>query len=236
VAAAEAGDVAQADVVWTSDNVPIIIHETTTLPASQMSQDTPMLCAGGPYVIAETKLSVLKSKCRSVTSFSDDGKQYPIATFDEVIQAIAKVKKAVWSPEVTAENATPEQTQGLLDSIRKYGMARRTTIGSFFPDTLQQIHDQAVTSKLTVQLILYVRPVHGQLPSAADLAKDHLYGVTIRADGVTKEYVSALKAKHLVVMAWGTKNTADWVKMKQAGVEAVFTDVPIAYRKWLKTA
>jgi molecular chaperone DnaK len=240
VAAAEAGDVAQADVVWTSDSVPIIIHETTTLPASKMSPDTPMLCDGGPYVIAETKWSVLKSKCRSVKSFSDDGrtydKQYPIATFDEVIQAIAKVKKAVWSPEVTAENATPEQTQGLLDSIRKHGMARRTTIGSFFLDTLQQIQGQAETAKLTVQPILYIRPEHGQVPSAADLAKDHLYGVTIRADAVSKDYVSALQAEHLAVMAWGTKNTADWVKMKEAGVQAVFTDVPVAYRKWLEKA
>ncbi len=237
LAAAKAGDVAQADVVWTSDDVPIIIHETTTLPASKMSQDTPMLCDGGPYVIADTKWSVLKSKCRSVKAFSKDGKQYPIATFDEVIAGIAKVKKAVWSPEVTAENATPKQTQGLLDSIRKYGMARRTTIGSFFPDTLQQIHDQADTAKLAVELILYIRPdTDGKLPSAKNLADDHLYGVTIRADGVTKDYVSSLKAKHLAVMAWGTKNTDDWVRLKAAGVEAVFTDVPVAYRKWLKDA
>jgi glycerophosphoryl diester phosphodiesterase len=230
VSAAEAGEAVETDVRWTSDNVPILVHEDTTGPAGKANTDLPLACTGGPYVIARTTWNELSSHCRTIASAATDGTRYPIATLDQTVKAIAAVPGAWIFAEVKAENQTLAQTALFLAIIEKYGMARRAVVTSFYPDALQRVRTQAQADGVPVNLMLFLGPVKGKLPPVAELAAQHLYAVAVRSDGISASYVRALKAHKLVVIDWTVNSRAQWAAAKAAGVTAVLTDLPGAYR------
>jgi glycerophosphoryl diester phosphodiesterase len=232
-AAAEAGNIVQFDVLWTADDVPVLIREETTKPPSEADRDTPMACTGGPYVIAQTPWPVLRSKCRSIASASDDGRRYPIATLDEAAKAVAAVKGVWFYPELSATTASPARTAAVLATLTEHGLLDRTVVGSFYPEQLRQIRSQAAAQHLDLPVMLYLPARSGPArPSAASLADDHYYGVTIELGSAAKSYVKALRKRDLVVMAWNLNERGQWVAARRAGVQQVFTDTPGAYREW----
>jgi glycerophosphoryl diester phosphodiesterase len=232
--AARDGYAVETDVRWTSDNVPIIIHEDITGPPDKANTDVPIACTGGPYVIAKTTWSVLNSHCQTIARASKDGARYPIATFDETMRAIAAVPKARIFAEVKVEKQTLAQTALFLTIIEKYGMAKRAVVTSFYPSALERVRAQAQADGVTVNLMLFVGPVNGKLPTVSDLVGQHLYAVAVRHNGITASYVKALKARKMVVIDWTVNTKAQWATAKAAGVTTVLTDVPAAYRASLK--
>jgi glycerophosphoryl diester phosphodiesterase/actin-like ATPase involved in cell morphogenesis len=230
--AAAAGDIVEFDILFTSDNVPVLIRETTTVDPGKTSKATPMVCTDGPYEIAKTKWSVLQANCLSLASTSKDGKRYPIATLDQAVKAVAAVKGVWMYPEISATTASPAQTAIVLATIEKYGMIRRTVVGSFFPEELEQIRSQATARHETLPIMLFAPLTGGALPSLSAVRSEHLYGITIKLSTVSKSYITALKEQHLVVMVWNLNKKSEWVAAKQIGAEQVFTDAPAAYRAW----
>jgi glycerophosphoryl diester phosphodiesterase len=230
VSAAQAGEAVETDVQWTSDNVPILMHEDVTTAAGKANADVPMVCTGGPYVIAKTTWSVLKSHCKTIALAAKDGTRYPIATLDDAMKNIAAVPGARIFAEVKVEHQTVAQTALFLSIIEKYGMAKRAVVTSFFPDALARVRTQGEADGVAIDLMRFVQPTNGQLPSVSELAGEHLYAVAIRFNGVTRPYVSALKAKKLVVIDWTVNTKAQWATAKAAGVTTVLTDLPDTYR------
>jgi glycerophosphoryl diester phosphodiesterase len=231
LSAARAGADVLTDVYWTSDDVPILIHEGTTRAPAQASLDTPMVCPGGPYPISKTTWAVLHSHCLSLPSASTDGRQYPIATFDEAMKALAAVPGIRVVPEIKADHPSTAQLAQFLTTIEKYGMVRRTIVASWFPGVLERIRTQAETADgITLPLIRFERPDRPpRLLPAAELGQQHLYAVAIRSDGATPDYVAALKAQNLLVITWLVDTPAGWAQARKAGVAAVLTDHPRAY-------
>jgi len=235
LSAAQAGDAVETDVQWTSDNVPILIHEDTAGTAATANTGLmPMACTGGPYLIAKTTWTVLKARCATIAQASRDGTRYPIATLDEAMQKIAAVPGAQIFAEVKAQGQSVAQTALFLTIIEKYGMAKRAVVTSFYPDALERTRVQAQADGVSVRLMRFVRPDQGKLPTAAELGSEHLDAVAIRFDAVTAPYVQALKAQKLLVIDWTTDTLPQWAAGKAAGVATVLTDRPGAYRATLK--
>jgi glycerophosphoryl diester phosphodiesterase len=232
VSAVQAGDAAETDVHWTSDNVAILMHEDDTVAPGKANDDTPINCSGGPYVIAKTTWKVLQTHCKTIASASKDGTQYPIATFDETMKAVAAVPGGQIFAEVKNQDQTIAQTALFMGTIEKYGMARRAVVTSFFPNALARVRAQAAADGVNVRLMLFVSPVKGKLPPVDEVAGQHLYAVAVQSPGVTAPYVAALKAKKLVVIDWTINTPKLWAAAKKAGVTAVLTDRPTAYRAW----
>jgi glycerophosphoryl diester phosphodiesterase len=232
VSAAKAGDAVETDVRWTSDNVPILVHEDTIGPAAKASIDVPLACTGGPYVVAKTSWPVLSSRCRTIARASKDGRRYPIATLDETMKAIAAVPGARIFAEVKAENETVPQTAMFLTIIEKYGMAKRAVVTSFFPDALQRVWAQTQADGVHIDLMLFL-DTGKKLPPAAELSAEHLYAVAVPAATITAAYVRTLKAKGLIVIDWTVNTKAQWAAAKAVGANAVLTDLPGAYRATL---
>jgi glycerophosphoryl diester phosphodiesterase len=234
VAAAEDGADVLTDVHWTSDDVPVLIHEGTTLAPDRTSADTPMVCTGGPYVIARTTWKVLRGRCRSRPAAAKDGRQYPIAGFDEAMRALSQVPGTRVFPEVKDSNPTADQLSGLLATIERYGMVERTVVSSWFPQVLERIRSRAGANGVALRLMRFEQPGDpAGLLSARELSRAHLFAVAVHKDGVTRAYVAALRAADLFVTSWRTNTEAGWAAARAAGASAVITDRPAACLAWI---
>jgi glycerophosphoryl diester phosphodiesterase len=235
--AAKLGDIVQVDLLWTSDGVPILLRDETTVVRSKAGQGAPVTCTGGRLVVAKTTLSVLQSKCRTVSSASKNGKTYPIATLDQATAQVAADKGVWFYVQMAPQGLTPARTAGVLATLAKHGMIDRSVVGSFYPEALQQIRGQAEAAGENLRLMMYLPARSGDtaLPSSLSLTALHLYGIAVDIGTATKSYLHSARAQHLVTMVWNANDEQQWEQARDFGVDEVFTDTPHAYQDWLQS-
>jgi glycerophosphoryl diester phosphodiesterase len=209
--AARAGFAVETDVRWTKDGKAVIVHdEDATLG---------VVCDKSIRV-SRTTWNQLRAHCRSEEK---DGRSYPIATYASVMDALSS--ESAWSYVEVKTDQDHAQNAEFVDRIRGAGLSATTVVTSTDPARLEAVRHLAPELK-------YLQFVREQVP-AKELRDRHLWGVAVRYNVATKDYVTSLKKVGLVVVVWTLNDATGWKAARAAGAEKVLTDKPRAYAEWL---
>ena len=214
--AATRGFAVETDVRWTSDNIPVIVHDEAATEGLECTE---------PVIVSHTTFKALTTSCRSTPS-RQDGTQYPIATYPQAMEAIAAANPAAWAYVEIKVDRSPAQLRQFVSVIRRQGLSKRTVVTSFDAARLRAVH--AVAPDLRLMLFLGTRK-----SAPRDVAFNGLWGVAIDSTIATKTYVRALKDVGLTVIDFLLNEERDWAKAKAVGADKVLTDNPAAYEAWL---
>jgi glycerophosphoryl diester phosphodiesterase len=215
-AAAASGYAVETDVRWTSDQVPVIVHDEAATKGLECTR---------PVKVSHTTWQQLKDTCRSTPS-RQDGKHYPIATYPEAMEAVAAANPAAWVYVELKVDRTPAQLRQFLEVIRREGLSSRAVVTSFNRDRLKAVHKLAPD----LRLMWFLGTTKASAPG---LASDGLWGVAVDSSIATKQYVKQLHQAGLVVIDYLLNEPADWARAKAVGADKVLTDNPTAYAAWL---
>jgi glycerophosphoryl diester phosphodiesterase len=214
--AAMRGFAVETDVRWTSDDVPVIVHDEAATEGLECTR---------PVLVSHTTFKTLTDTCRSTQS-RQDGKRYPIATYPQAMEAIAAANPAAWAYVEIKVDRSPAQLRQFVAVIRRQGVSKRTVVTSFDAARLKAVH--AVAPDLRLMLFLGTRKA-----APRDVAFDGLWGVAIDSTIATKTYVRALHDAGLTVIDFLLNEERDWAKAEAVGADKVLTDNPMAYEAWL---
>ena len=195
----------ETDVQWTSDNVPVIMHD-----------DTVDRTTNGTGAVADLTFEQFQA-----LRTADD---QPVPSLREVINDAAVDNAKIFMELKT--DPTDDQWDTLLDVLNSRGGASaRITITSFHSDVLIKAHAKAPAFQ--TGWIMDVGDVDAELAAsvAPILIKHH--------DAITSARIGRWDAAGLKVYAWTVDTTAEWLRMTwYPALDGVITNLPTAYRAW----
>lgn len=224
-------DVLELDVAVTKDNVPVVSHDPLI---------NATICSGPKTGIAIRTLTLPELR-----QYDCGGKQNPsfatqvpvpgttVPTLDEVfdlgrgnaIQFNVETKIFADHPELTPD---PEAfTRLILDLIRKHGIEQRVILQSFDPRTLR------VMKKLNPGIrraALFEK--QRDWPEVAREFEATIFSPEFHL--VTQERVAQAHASGIQVVPWTVNKPEDWMRLVDAGVDAIISDDPASLIAWLK--
>ena len=226
-------DVLEMDVSVTKDDVLVVSHNPTLLPA---------ICAGPKpdAVIRElTLLELRQYDCGSVKNALFPKQQAVpgtrIPTLDEVL-TLAAPSKVELNIETKIFRDKPEYTPApedfarmMLAEIRKHHMEARVIVQSFDFRTLHAMKKLAPQIRLSA---LYAGPPKDFVEIAREA------GAQIISPDYTlvnKDQVTATHQAGLQVVPWTANSAKDWDMLIDAKVDAIITDDPAALIAHLKS-
>jgi glycerophosphoryl diester phosphodiesterase len=118
------------------------------------------------------------------------------------------------------------QNREFIQRIRSNGLSDRTVVTSSDLGRLAEIRKRAPDLPRLLFLSEQVPP--------SQLVREKLWGVAVRQDVASKDYVTKLRKAGLVVVVWTVNEEREWAKAKSAGADKVLTDRPRAYADWLR--
>ena len=217
-------DVLEMDLAVTKDDVIVISHDPTLLPA---------ICTGPKpdAVIRELTLAELRKYDCGTLKNPRFPRQKPVPgtrvpTLDEVL-TMGGPSKVEFNIETKIFRDKPQYTPSpeefarlVLAQIRKHHVESRVILQSFDFRTLHAMHKLAPEIRLSAlyegaprDFVKIAREAGAQIVSP-------LYSL------VTKEQVAAAHAAGLQVVPWTANTPADWDKLIAAGVDAIISDYP----------
>ncbi|WP_375386984.1 glycerophosphodiester phosphodiesterase [uncultured Amnibacterium sp.] len=221
-AARRPGVAVETDMRFTSDGVPVLVHDQTT-PAY-------MPCTGGVSrpVIATKTYTWLSANCRTLASASPSGGQYTIPRVEDVARQLSAIAGAQWLLEIKT-TLTPTQETRLFDILAKYKMVDRTVLTSFFAPEIAKARAESTRRGHDIRLMQFVQ---NTAMSGQKAANDGLWAVGVQSPAVTKDYVSALHGEGVKAVVWTPNTPAEWQRAETAGADLVITDKPTAWLTW----
>jgi glycerophosphoryl diester phosphodiesterase len=196
----------ESDVHFTSDSVPVIMHDATV---DAMTNGT------GPIA------GMTAAQFRALTL--PDGQHPP--TLDQLLAVITAASGRNLLLEVKAAGVTAAQEQILLTKLR--GLESRVHVMAFanrFP-TVQ--HLKAADPSLTVEILGY-DPI---VPAPVGVVSENL-----EYTYVTTARVADLHYRGQAVKAWVANSSTAWASLRQMGVDAIITNKVADYLHWAATA
>ena len=178
----------EADVQFTSDGIPVCIHDNTVERTSN----------GGNRRVDSMTLEELKALDFG-SWFSADYTGTQIPTFEEFL---ILCKKLGLKPYVELKDGTAEEIQNLFDLVRLYGMEKHTTFISFSLPLLQMIID--CSTKVRVGYVSdtysndYLNSLVDLKESGADVFAD------LNASEITDNVIMELRQNGFEVEGWTT--------------------------------
>ncbi len=203
------------DVKVTSDGHVVIIHDQTVDRTTN-----------GTGQVTKTSLAALReldAGCKAKWHFSPREK---IPTLDEVFEAVGK--KVFMNVELT-NYATPFDAlvPKVADLVKKHGLEKRVMFSSFFP------HNLMAAARLLPDV------PRGQLFLGAGAGWwQRAWGrlISVQAEhpwkeDVTANYIENAHARGRRVQVYTVNTPEDMRQMRKLGVDAIFTDDPLAALK-----
>ncbi len=215
-AALDAGcEAMEIDVQLCADGVPVLMHDETVDRTTNLS---------GP--VRTSSLEALLG--------ADAGDGEPVPTLDQVLQLVEG--RLTVMCELKATPAEPEYDQRLVDAvlgvIASHDARSWTAIHSFHPDIVAQ----ARASDPRISAAIINAPVFGEQIDRllGGLIKRNGQAISVEHHGVTRELILKAKRRQVTVWAWTADKEADWVRIMDAGVDGIITNVPHRLREFLR--
>jgi glycerophosphoryl diester phosphodiesterase len=196
--------VVEADVRFTRDGVPVVLHDETV---DRTTDGT------GP-VADMTAAQVARL---------DAGGGARVPRVENLLRLLA-TRGAFALLEIKPPDTTTEQLRSVLQAVRGAGMGRRTRVQAFLARNLELVRRTAPrlpTLWLSREGDYGPRLLRSPDPSVGPQLGD----VTVRR-------VRALHRAGKRVYSWTANRRVQWHALHRARVDAVITDRPRAYRRW----
>ena len=222
VDAADHGYAVETDIRWTSDGVPVLVHDENTAAG--------MICTPSSYLVSKTTYATLKQNCHSPASASKDGKVYGIPTVEDTVKALADIPGATLFAEIKTVQ-TPTQVRQLLSILEGNGLLDRTVITSFKAGELAKMYAQAQRDGRHLMLLQFVQT---KPTPASTLAGKHLAYVAVEKQVASASYLASLRAIGVKTVVFTVDTPAEWAAARQAKADFVLTDLPGAFLAWKK--
>lgn len=198
--------VLEADVRFTRDQVPVIMHDATV--------DRTTDGHGRVDEMTYREISRLDA---------GGGAEVPRLGW---LVALADRRGAALLLEMKPSGATRSQVRTVLRAVRARDLGRRTTIQSFHAANVRRVHRMA--PRIRTGLVLSPRDrVPAPVPRFVDVLVPH-------RDLVTRTRVRRWHRASVRVYAWIGRRRAQWRRLDRAGVDAVILDRPAAYLRWVQ--
>ncbi len=231
-AAAEGATYLDLDVRWTSDGVPVALHDATVNRTTSESRPrTPIANLTAQQYVA--------LDARSYVSDTKSGRIEPSVHPDTLAEILAKIaptgKPIVLQMEAdpyaaSRAGATPlREFANLAQVIQSSGYASRVTVAGWTLSDLRAFH--AIAPNVTLAYLVETIGTKNY-PAAQQIlaAGAHILYVDYR--GVTASKVASWNAVGLDVWAWTPANRPAWQQLSTDGVEAIATNWETYYLRW----
>ncbi|HWG27887.1 glycerophosphodiester phosphodiesterase [Actinospica sp.] len=234
-AATEGATYLNMDVRWTSDGVPVALHDATVnRTTSETRPKTPITDLTAQQYVA--------LDARGYATDTTAGRIVPSVHPDTLAEALAKIaptgKPIVLQMEADPYRAaeagragvTPRQDFAkLAQVIRSSGYASRVTVAGWSLADLRAFHAVAPNVALAY---LFETIGTKSFPTAQQLlaAGAHILYVDFR--GVTAPGVASWHAAALKVWAWTPADRVQWQRLRTDGVDAIATNWATFYLRW----
>jgi glycerophosphoryl diester phosphodiesterase len=231
-AAAEGATYLNLDVRWTSDGVPVALHDATVnRTTSESRPKTPIANLTAQQYVA--------LDARSYVSDTKSGRIDPGVHPDTVAQLLAKIaptgKPIVLQMEadpyaMSRPGETPQrQLASLAQVIQRSGYAGRVTVAGWTLADLRGFH--AVAPNVALAYLLETIGTKNYPATQQILAAGaHILYVDYR--GVTATKVASWNAAGLDVWAWTPATRLAWQQLSTDHVEAIATNWETYYLRW----
>lgn len=231
-AAAEGATYLNMDIRWTSDGVPVAVHDATVnRTTSETHPNTPI-----------TRLTAEQYVALDARGYAGDTKTGRIDTSvhpDTLAEALAKIaptgKPIVLQMEADPyragqAGASPQQDfANLAQAIQKSGYASRVIVAGWTSADLRAFHAAAPNVALA-----YLLETIGtkSLPSAQQMLAADARILYVDYRGVTASAVASWHRAGLEVWAWTPANRTQWQTLRTDGVDAIATNWTTYYLRW----
>ncbi|HET6626757.1 MAG TPA: glycerophosphodiester phosphodiesterase family protein [Nocardioidaceae bacterium] len=196
--------VLEADVRMTADGVLVIMHDRTVDRTTD----------GTGAVRAMTYRQVRQL---------DAGHGAKVPRLAALLR-LAKRRNARLILEVKIPHTTRAEVRRFVRTVRKAGMVRRTTADSFAAERLALVR---ATAPAMDRGLVTTRPRRSRTLLRLGSA------VIVRSDVTSGRRVRAWQHAGLYVAAWTANDRGTWRALNRRGVDAVITDRPGAYQRWV---
>lgn len=217
-AAARLGAVPHDDVLWTKDNVPII------MPFAETGNEVD--CGGESYAVAHVAWRTLRDDCRWSAPAGQTG---PVASLESVMKALQPIPGAEFYANVIVP-CSPAQAASMAHAITSSKMTRRIAVASWAVEVPKQI--RAAIRDPSMRMIVIATD---DSPSAHDLAASGVWAVEVPLKGLTSRYVREVNAAGVKVGVWTVNDIDGWLRAADRGADLVVTGVPQEYGRWAST-
>lgn len=250
-------DTLELDVGVTSDGVVVVGHDPTLNPAITRGPDGKWLEARGPAIHSLTFRDLSRydvGRLKPGTNYAmghpaqvpADGATLPRLSDvfelvrDEGDRTVRFNIETKISPRAPAETLPPEPfARAVISEIRRYGMARRSSIQSFDWRTLQVV--QRLAPEIETVYLTAQRPgfdtvqdgawtagfslkEHGSVPKLVKAAGGRVWSPNF--NDIDAGLLAEARALGLRVVVWTVNEPADIARMLSLGVDGIISDRP----------
>lgn len=219
-ALAAGADGIEGDLHLTKDGVIVLIHDDTL--------DRTTNCTG--RVDAHTLAQLASCSAGYPSIFGDKFGFVPIPLFEEVVALISQPKyDAFWVLDLKQDLKLGAKIRPIVD---KYNATSRVIMSCW---SFDQVADAVLyMNESSRQYLTSTVPdldLHPELWQS--YAADGVRGFSDGADNITSTFVSHAHARLFSVVAWTSDDVPTWVRLSQAGVDGIITNVVDKLVAWL---
>lgn len=211
----------ELDVNATRDGVPVCIHDPTVDRVTDGS--------GAVSVFTAAEITELDAGY----GFTDDGVSFPfrgqgirIPTLQEVFERYPRARMSI-----DIKGTSAALIRAVSDLVHEHGREERTTVGSFSCRTTRIYRRQSPSTLATAcpaevrrMLVTAALRVTGAAPRRPDYLMVPEYSGRVRV--VTPGFLAAAARRGMQVFVWTVNDEETALRLAEAGVDGVITDVP----------
>ena len=204
----------EIDVQLSSDGVPVLMHDETVDRTTDLS-------------------GLLRSFTFAELHNANAGDGEPVPSLDELLSLVAG--RLTVMCELKQTTGDPEYDQKLVDAVigvvAKHEANPWTAIHSFQPAMVER----ARNTEPRISATIISPPVKGDEVDRliGALLKRHGQALSIEHHCIDRELMVKAKRRQVTVWAWTADTESDWVRLIDAGVDGIITNVPHRLRAFL---
>jgi glycerophosphoryl diester phosphodiesterase len=231
-AAAEGATYLNMDVRWTSDAVPVALHDA-------IGNRTTTETRPRTLITALTARQYVALDARNYATDTTSGRPNPTVHPDTLAEALAKIaptgKPIVLQMEADpyaagqAGGSPPRDFASLAQVIQHSGYADRVIVAGWTPTDLRAFH--AVAPNVPLAYLIETIGTKN-FPTTQQILATGAHILYVDFRGITAPEVTTWRAAGLRVWTWTPADRIQWQRLRTDGVEAIATNWTTYYLRW----